>query len=555
MTARQNAPFQFIKAFIISSFILGSNLTIWGSTLKVPEQFKSIQAAIDASSEGDTILVQPGTYKETLKLKPGITLKSSGDDSRGKLGLLRAQNTIIHGQGKPLTTFSGITMAENSILDGFTITGMGPYDEKEWNRHHSTQGNEQKHSRIGHIRAPAVSIQGIRCEVKNNIVHHNGDNGIAIRGIEGKDCSPRISDNICYRNMGGGIGSTHGATPIIDNNHCFENFYAGIGQEHSKAIVINNTCYKNIRAGIGVGEGAEPIVRNNTCYQNRRAGIGIRSGSKYQPIISQNHCYENAMAGIGVRHESRPLISDNQCYKNKIAGIGIRESAQPIITGNKCFENERAGIGQRENAKTVLINNHCQKNKLAGIGFESCDSGSSTAVGNHLFENGTVAVGIHKGWKVHLIQNQLLRTGGLPPMIMVFEGAHANLIENNLLVAGVAGVRMAGSVTAIDNSIQGTGQRKGGPPHFAFWALPKATLKAVSNKVKNFRQALVSDRASVEAYSNIIETYTSNGVQVRNSNHPPIFIRNTFNSPSIEEAIKIQGSKSTVIDNQIKTNP
>ena len=38
-------------------------------TLRVPEQHATIQEAIDQSKAGDHILVQPGTYKERLKLK------------------------------------------------------------------------------------------------------------------------------------------------------------------------------------------------------------------------------------------------------------------------------------------------------------------------------------------------------------------------------------------------------------------------------------------------------------------------------------------------------
>ena len=55
------------------------------------------------------------------RLKPGITLKSAGDDTKGQLGLKRAEATIIDGGGKA-GQGPGIAMAEGATLDGFTRT-------------------------------------------------------------------------------------------------------------------------------------------------------------------------------------------------------------------------------------------------------------------------------------------------------------------------------------------------------------------------------------------------------------------------------------------------
>jgi pectin methylesterase-like acyl-CoA thioesterase len=65
------------------------------ATLRVPQDHKTIQAAIDASSTGDTIMVAPGKYPERIRLKPGIMLRSLGDDARRTDGLKRAEATII----------------------------------------------------------------------------------------------------------------------------------------------------------------------------------------------------------------------------------------------------------------------------------------------------------------------------------------------------------------------------------------------------------------------------------------------------------------------------
>ena len=50
-------------------------------THTVPDDFNSIQAAVDAAREGDTVLIKPGTYSETVKFKSGITLRGQRTDT------------------------------------------------------------------------------------------------------------------------------------------------------------------------------------------------------------------------------------------------------------------------------------------------------------------------------------------------------------------------------------------------------------------------------------------------------------------------------------------
>ncbi|MFO7879070.1 MAG: right-handed parallel beta-helix repeat-containing protein, partial [Bacteroidales bacterium] len=87
------------------------------SLLFVPGDYSSIQAAINASSDGDTIMVDPGTYKENINFNgKEVIVQSCNPEDQGSV-----ETTIIdgNGEGTVVTFDSGET--ESAVLNGFTI--------------------------------------------------------------------------------------------------------------------------------------------------------------------------------------------------------------------------------------------------------------------------------------------------------------------------------------------------------------------------------------------------------------------------------------------------
>lgn len=528
------------------------------ATIRVPQDATTIQSAIEMASAGDVVLVEAGTYRERIRMKPDVTVRSAGGDDKGKLGLQRAEATIIDGGGilanEKTNQLAGVTMASGATLDGFTVTNVGVYDDEAWKTHHATQGENQTHEHIGAPGTAGIEIKGVSCTVKNNIVHHIGYTGIAVQGVADKVCSPLVSRNVCYRNMGGGIGSMRKSTALIEENVCFQNFYAGIGHDDASPTVINNVCYENIRAGIGISEGACPVVRGNKCYRNRRAGIGTRTGAATRPLIENNDCYENDMAGIGTREGASPVIRNNRCYKNKLAGIGSRTGATPTIVGNECYENEQAGIGQQSDAETVLIGNYCHDNRTAGIGYAECKAGKSTVINNRIINNALVAVGIHAGWSVRLTGNEFSREGGLPPMVMVFQGAEATFCDNVIRGSGVAGIRVAGTVRVENNEFVCPAMRPAGPPNFAVWALPGSQVTLRQNKMHGWRHGLHATDATVAAIRNTFDNFHKTALVIQGTRGPADVSGNVATSKRPDAAVlSFDGEAGVIADNRLET--
>jgi hypothetical protein len=117
---------KIIKILSISiSLTLLVSGSVFGATIKVPDDYTTIQAAIGGASDGDLILVAPGTYTGTVNfIGKNITVRSDGDGDPATYDILPKET--IH-EGDRILFNSGET--EEAVLDGFTVryieTGYG----------------------------------------------------------------------------------------------------------------------------------------------------------------------------------------------------------------------------------------------------------------------------------------------------------------------------------------------------------------------------------------------------------------------------------------------
>ena len=96
-----------------------------GQTLRVPEDYATIQAAVDATEPGDLVVVEPGTYREQVTITtPSITLRGADRDGVIIDGQFERPNGVeVFADGVAIENMT----AQNAILNGFIWSGVTGY--------------------------------------------------------------------------------------------------------------------------------------------------------------------------------------------------------------------------------------------------------------------------------------------------------------------------------------------------------------------------------------------------------------------------------------------
>ncbi|MFB6320311.1 T9SS type A sorting domain-containing protein [Saccharicrinis sp. FJH54] len=344
--------------FVLSMVCL--SLQTSAQVIHVPAEQATIQAAINAASEGDTVLVAEGTYYENLVITGKAITLASEFILDGKS--THISKTIIDGS-QPVNPAVGSVVFltgipnSNTTLKGFTLTGgSGSYVDL-----------------LGAYVGGAVLLFNNGAVIENNIVTDNSivQNNATFPGIGGAFLSSNtiiIRHNKILRNStitsditsGGGIGlliASQGVTVRINHN-----------------IISDNslTCtegYSTLGGGIEIetahGFGPDIQINNNTITGNALHSETSMGGGMYIEFW-ENVPPDNSTLKVQVFNN----IITNNYAQDKGGGLaffsmgGITQPAftypiVPLVMNNTLLDNEAsdgAGVFTYD-LNLLLLNN------------------------------------------------------------------------------------------------------------------------------------------------------------------------------------------------------
>jgi len=260
------------------SFVASSN-TIW-----VPDNYTTIQEAINNASEGDTIFVRAGTYPEHVVVDKALSLV--GENKR----------TIINGWGTG--TVVHVT-ANNITLNGFTIQN-GQY---------------------------GIWIEGST----NSILTGNTVSSINLYGIWLYDSDSSVLTGNDASNNGYGVYLYHSTNNVFSGNDASNNYYGILVSDSDNSVLTGNNASNN-KYGVYLYYSSNNVFSGNDASNN---GYGVYLDHSINNVFSGNDASNNHY-GIHVSYSDNNVIFHNNFINNteppsSISSVGFFDNG---VEGN-----------------------------------------------------------------------------------------------------------------------------------------------------------------------------------------------------------------------------
>ncbi len=282
-------------------------------TLRVPSDHPTVQAAVDAASPGDLVLVAAGTYSEAVIVRtPSIVIR--GED----------RNTVIFDGNDEL--FNGFQVSadavaiENMTVKRYLVNGIvftNAYDAAD-----PTQAKVLKGYRASYVTVANNGLYGLYAFYAEggqfDHVYGSGhpDGGIYIGQC--KPCNALVTDAVMERN-GLGYSGTNASGSVFIINSTFRRNRIGVSPNSQNMerlapqgdiVIAGNVIDDNddpeappaasgaFGFGVAVGGGERNQILRNRVSGHGNVGIAITSLESFVP--SGNRVEGNVLEGNGV---------------------------------------------------------------------------------------------------------------------------------------------------------------------------------------------------------------------------------------------------------------
>jgi hypothetical protein len=295
-------------------------------TLRVPQDYDTISDAADSAISGDLILVSPGRYTETVRLRTaGVTLRGT---DRGSVvidgAFRRANGVVVSASG---VSVENLTVRANT-LNGVLITGMSDGEEglakgsDGYTRLDPAKFPPLQGFRVAYVTASNNGLYGIYAfDAQHGVIERNYASGSADSGFYVGQCRPCgivVRDNIAERNAVGYEGTnTSGDMYVVRNRFTGNRVGLTSNSDYQEALVpqsgatvVGNLLSANAQPaspaqadggygiGAGIAGGTDNLIARNRIEGNPVAGIVLGSAADLPPL--RNQVIGNVVSGNGV---------------------------------------------------------------------------------------------------------------------------------------------------------------------------------------------------------------------------------------------------------------
>lgn len=310
------------------------------STIYVPDDYLTIQQAVNNATEGDVIIVRAGTYVENVNVNKRLTIRSENG----------SESTIVVAEDSNKHIFS--VTADYTNINGFSVNGV-----TDWLK--AGIYLNASHCHITDNNASNCSIGIFILAANDNTMENAAENKILNNTCRNTTCygirienaiETELRNNACENTGFSGIRLQSSSNNTIEDNIC--DLYL---RDSSWNFIANNTC-RGVIQFIQLDYSSHNTILNNTCGVNR---TGIKLYSSEENLISGNMIKGSSGISCGIAL----CGNDNMVEENTIEALGkgiyIEGSNNTIYSNEICDciigidTSEFGGEGNK------ILNNNC----------------------------------------------------------------------------------------------------------------------------------------------------------------------------------------------------
>jgi parallel beta-helix repeat protein len=428
--------------FIIVNELSDHIPTAKGATYLVNETgsggaFTSIQDAINASSDGDTVYVYNGTYHENVVVNKTINLIGENKDITtingsgiGDVIAVNADFVNITGftvrdsgtgagsdpdSGIELDNVSNCRVFDNSVFE--TSTGINIYYSNE---------NTVTDNNISNIDYEGIWLR----YSSNNSITHNTlmYTWVAIYDDESSNKNTFSYNEIKYNEEG--IWLLYTSDHIVSYNNITHNDWFNIYLESAENIsIINNNCSYGF-LGILIYDSSNVTINNNIMLSNDDYGIDCQN-TNYVDI--RNNIIESSLYGFHIYNIIGLNITNNYVSAQWVA-MDISNSYYGYIADNTIANCPEEGINIWSTSEYNLITNNTFFNNSYAFWI---DGSQYNIISENIFWNNTYALFVWESMVFDIIENEF------------FNNEYAIYFWDDVLSCNITGNNISGNVHGI----------------------------------------------------------------------------------------------------------
>jgi parallel beta-helix repeat protein len=347
--------------------------------IKVPDDYRTIQEAVEAAMPGDIIEVSTGFYNENVIINKPLAVNAPHQDSVIQAAdtslpcmLITVDNTSISGLSCQKGSYGILLLKSNNCY----ISDCSCLDNEEFGISlASSENNSLSHNNCSNNGQFGIALDYSKNNsIRNSTCSNNKHSGILLYYSSNNN----FYHSTCPSNEYFGIGLNYSDNNSFYHSICSDNGYYGfVLLDYScNNRISNSICSDNEQYGIALSISDNNSIFNSTCFNNKHSGI-ILDGYSCNNNITNSICSDNGYYGFVLLDSScNNRITNSTCINNKLSGIHLDHSGNNSITNSICFNNEESGFFLYYSGSNNLTNSICSNNKYQGIKLDYSDNNS-----------------------------------------------------------------------------------------------------------------------------------------------------------------------------------